>query len=63
MTANDKTKKTITSAESKRIDVGEDYECRYWSDKFGATADELKRAVSIAGDRADDVARELGQEL
>jgi hypothetical protein len=45
----------------KRIDVSQDYECRYWSEKFGVSADELKRAVMKVGPVADDVARALGK--
>lgn len=48
-------------ADRKRIDVNEDYECRYWSEKFGVSADELKRAVQKVGPMADDVARALGK--
>ncbi|HEU5019297.1 MAG TPA: DUF3606 domain-containing protein [Pseudolabrys sp.] len=58
--ADDQTK---TTADRKRVDVHDDYECRYWSEKFGVSADELKLAISNAGDRVDDVARELGEEL
>lgn len=53
--------KTKVAADRKRINVNEDYECRYWSEKFGVTADELKRAVEKAGPMADDVARALGK--
>jgi uncharacterized protein DUF3606 len=40
-----------------RIDVHEEWECRYWSKRFGVQPEELKRAVSEVGDRADDVER------
>ncbi|WKB55914.1 DUF3606 domain-containing protein [Eleftheria terrae] len=33
----------------KRIDIGEDYELRYWADKFGVTREELREAVTAAG--------------
>jgi hypothetical protein len=45
----------------KRIDVSQDYECRFWAEKFGVSADELKRAVQKVGPMADDVARSLGK--
>ena len=48
-------------ADRQRIDVSQDYECRYWSKKFGVTPDELKAAVSRAGPMVEDVARELGK--
>ncbi len=50
-------------ADRARINIQEDYELRDWSQKFGVTPDELKRAVAKVGVMADDVARELGQEL
>jgi hypothetical protein len=54
--------KTIRSgADRTRIDVSEDYECRYWSERFGVSADELKRAVQKVGPMAADVQRELGK--
>ena len=36
-------------ADRKRIDVGQDYECRHWAEKFGVSPDELKRAVMKVG--------------
>jgi len=53
--------KSKTAADRKRIDVSEDYECRYWSEKFGVSADELKRTVERVGPMADDVAGALGK--
>lgn len=52
--------KAKTGADRKRIDVSEEYECRYWSEKFGVSPEELKRAVQKVGPMADDVAQELG---
>jgi uncharacterized protein DUF3606 len=49
------------AADRKRIDVSEDYECRYWSERFGVSAEELKLAVQRVGPMADDVARALGK--
>jgi hypothetical protein len=42
-----------------RINVQERYELDYWSDKFGVSEEELKRAVAKVGVTADDVEREL----
>ena len=42
-----------------RIDASQDYECRYWSQRFKVTPEKLKRVVSKVGVRVDDVAREL----
>jgi hypothetical protein len=57
--ADDLTKKS--SADRKRINVSEDYEVRYWSEKFGVSAARLKEAVQKVGPMVDDVARELGK--
>lgn len=43
----------------ERISLGEDYEVRDWSRKFGVTEDQLRAAVGKVGDRAEDVEREL----
>jgi len=53
--------KTKTAADRKRINVNEDYECRYWSERFGVSPEELKRAVERVGPMVDDVARALGK--
>jgi hypothetical protein len=47
--------------DNDRIDVSQDYECRYWSEKFDVTSDELKAAVKKAGPMVKDVARQLGK--
>ncbi|HEX7689287.1 MAG TPA: DUF3606 domain-containing protein [Burkholderiaceae bacterium] len=36
----------------ERINLGEDYEVRDWSRRFGISADELRAAVQAVGDRA-----------
>lgn len=52
--------KTKTGAQDRsRINVNEDYELRYWSEKFGVSPDELKAAVEAAGTGVDAVARHL----
>ena len=44
-----------------RINIHEDWEVRDWSQKFGVSPDELKRAVQQVGDRADAVRQHLGK--
>ena len=44
-----------------RINVEEDYELRYWAEKFVVTRDELKEAVRKVGPMAKDVAKQLGK--
>ena len=45
----------------KGIDASQEHECRYWSEQFGISPDELKQAVMVAGPMVDDVARYLGK--
>jgi len=47
--------------DSSRIALGEDYEVRYWTNKFGVTRDELAEAVGAVGNGADAVALYLGK--
>jgi Protein of unknown function (DUF3606) len=56
--ADDKTK---IAQDRRRIDVHQDYELDYWTQKFGVSKDELKAAVQRVGTMSDDVARDLGK--
>ena len=47
--------------DSCRISLQEDYEVRYWTDKFGVSRDRLADAVKAVGHGADAVARHLGK--
>lgn len=38
-----------------RINVNQEHEVRYWSEKFGISAEELKQAVQQVGPMADAV--------
>ena len=44
-----------------RIDVSEEHECRYWTERFGVTYAVLKAAVVKVGPRATDVRKYLGK--
>ena len=48
-----------TPADAQRVNVGEDYEVRYWTDKWNVTPQQLRAAVDKVGVMADDVEREL----
>lgn len=50
-------------ADRSRVNIHEDYELRYWSTKFGVTAQQLRDAVARVGVMAADVARALGKPL
>ncbi len=55
--ADDKTYRG--AADRDRVNVHEDYELRYWSEKLGCTHDELKAAVKKVGVMAKDVEAEV----
>lgn len=55
--ADDKTNRG--PQDSSRINVNEDYELRYWTDKFGVSEDRLRAAVDKVGVSAEAVGREL----
>jgi hypothetical protein len=44
-----------------RININEDYEVQYWSEKFGVSKAELVSAVDAVGPMVSDVARRLGK--
>ena len=48
-------KKKIGSPYKDRVNVNENYELLYWSDKFDVTKVKLKAAVNAVGTSAKDV--------
>jgi hypothetical protein len=44
-----------------RVNVHEEYEVRYWTEKWGVTREQLVAAVQKAGVSAQAVASELGK--
>jgi Protein of unknown function (DUF3606) len=44
-----------------RVNVNEDHEVRYWTQKWGVSKEQLAAAVNKVGVTADAVARELGK--
>jgi HAMP domain-containing protein len=54
---------TQAPAIRKYINLHQDYEARYWSEKFNVSRDELESAVNKVGVMADDVERELSRSL
>jgi hypothetical protein len=48
-------KMNIGGADSRRISLTEDYELRYWANKFGVTRDQLKDVVRQVGDNPQAV--------
>jgi hypothetical protein len=45
--------------DASRIAMGEEYEVRYWTHKFGVTREKLQRAVDAVGHSASAVERHL----
>ena len=44
-----------------RVNVNEDHEVRYWTQKWGVSEERLAAAVNKVGVAVDAVARELGK--
>lgn len=52
--------KTLRSPQDRaQIALGEDYEVRYWTERFGVSKDQLADAVKTVGNSADAVERHL----
>jgi Protein of unknown function (DUF3606) len=47
--------------DDNRINVDQDHELVYWSEKFGVSRDELRKAVQAAGPMVKDVQRHLNR--
>ena len=45
----------------QRIDVSQEHECRYWSERFGVSPERLRQAVKEAGPMVEDVRNHLGK--
>ena len=45
----------------RRVNIHEDYEVRYWTEKWGVSKEQLAQAVKRAGVSAEAVARQLGK--
>ncbi|MDB5915768.1 MAG: hypothetical protein JWR40_2 [Massilia sp.] len=49
--------------DASRINVNEEWELRYWTQKFGVTEEELKAAVKKAGVNVDAVSAHFGSKV
>jgi hypothetical protein len=45
--------------DAQRVNVAQEHELRYWSQKFGVSPEQLKRVVSRVGPMAEDVERAI----
>jgi uncharacterized protein DUF3606 len=57
--ADDKTKRG--EPDRSRINLNEDYEVTYWTEKFGVTKEQLAVAIAKVGNSADAVRQLLGK--
>jgi len=51
--------KDRTPADPTRVNLGEEWEVRWWCTKFGCTEVQLRSAIGTAGPTTVDVEREL----
>jgi hypothetical protein len=49
------------AADRSRINMQEDYEVRYWTEKWSVTREQLAEAVRAVGVMVKDVAAKLGK--
>jgi hypothetical protein len=49
-----------TAQDRHRINVNQDFECRYWSEKYGISPEKLQEVVKKVGPMVEDVETELG---
>lgn len=54
---------TVYLADSRRIDLGVDYELAFWCRHWGLAAEDIREAVEQVGARSADVARHLSKPL
>jgi hypothetical protein len=45
--------------DAQRINMSQDHEVRYWTERFGVSRDKLQQSVDRAGPMVKDVEREL----
>lgn len=48
-------------ADRSRISLSEDYEVRYWTERFGVSKEQLAVAINKVGNSADAVRQILGK--
>jgi hypothetical protein len=60
MMSDDKSQRAPQDA--SRVALGEEYEVRYWTGRFGVSRDQLEDAVAAVGNGADSIEAHLKQE-
>ena len=51
--------KQTAPQDAQRVNVNQEHELRYWSQKFGVSAEQLRKVVNRVGPMADDVERAI----
>ena len=52
-------KRQSSRQEQKRLNIDEEYELRDWTERYGVSADKIREAVRVVGDKVSDVVRYL----
>lgn len=52
-------KRQNSRQEQKRLNINEEYELRDWSERYGVSAEKIREAVRMVGDKVSDVVRYL----
>ena len=45
--------------EQQRLDINEEYELMNWTERYGVSAEKIREAVMVVGNRVSDVVRYL----
>lgn len=61
--SGDKTREKILKNKHSRVNLSDDGEVEYWTERFGVSENELRKAVREAGFIPSDVADKLGKTL
>jgi 5'-3' exonuclease len=49
----------ISRQQDQRLNINEEYELMDWSERYGVSAEKIREAVKVVGDKVSDVVRYL----
>ncbi|HET9278602.1 MAG TPA: DUF3606 domain-containing protein [Flavitalea sp.] len=52
-------KRQHSRQQQQRLDINEEDELKTWTERYGVSAEKIKEAVTMVGDRVSDVVRYL----
>jgi hypothetical protein len=52
-------KRQSSRQEQQRLDINEEYELMNWTERYGVSAEKVREAVMVVGNRVSDVVRYL----